>query len=152
MKPKRNKEAAPKPPFSRCTGHCCRAFFLPYSPEEIRRAYLAWRDGKPVLRSSPESPEIPNLIDIHIIAPMVRHLGFGTRLDVAPTSPITPTPEAPNSIAPSGHFYTCVHLQQNGDCGIYDIRPTMCRDYPYGLPCRYPGCTFTAPSTATPEK
>lgn len=153
MKPKRNRYVAPATPEpARCTGHCCRAFFLPYSPEEIHRAYLAWRDGKPVPRSSLESPEIPNLIDIHLVASMVRHLGFGTRRDVAPTAPISPTKGARNSAAQPGHFYTCVHLQPNGDCGIYDIRPAMCRDYPYGLPCRYLGCTFTGPPKAPATK
>lgn len=36
------------------------------------------------------------------------------------------------------YVYTCRHLQLNGDCGIYEDRPAMCRDYPYGQVCEFP--------------
>jgi Fe-S-cluster containining protein len=31
--------------------------------------------------------------------------------------------------------YTCKHLGADGLCGIYDRRPKMCREYPYGGAC-----------------
>jgi len=34
----------------------------------------------------------------------------------------------------------CLHLQINGDCGIYDHRPTICRDHTNDY------CEFDAPS------
>jgi uncharacterized protein len=42
-----------------------------------------------------------------------------------------------------GWWYTCRHLQPNGDCGIYESRPLMCSDYPYnGGKCEFEGCTW----------
>ncbi len=39
--------------------------------------------------------------------------------------------------------FTCRHLvRDSGDCSVYDTRPRMCRDYPYGGTCQYPGCTL----------
>lgn len=32
-------------------------------------------------------------------------------------------------------LYTCRHLLTSGDCGIYETRPVMCRDFPYGRAC-----------------
>ena len=41
-----------------------------------------------------------------------------------------------------GFPFTCKHLQNNGDCAIYQTRPAMCRDYPYGRPCEWDECTW----------
>lgn len=39
-------------------------------------------------------------------------------------------------------YFTCRHLDQgSGDCKIYELRPRMCRDYPYGKACIVEGCT-----------
>ncbi len=38
--------------------------------------------------------------------------------------------------------YTCRHLAENGDCSVYDRRPRMCSEYPYGGRCMFPGCTL----------
>lgn len=40
--------------------------------------------------------------------------------------------------------YSCRHLQSNGDCGIYDRRPEMCRRYPLDGFCSAPGCTLSS--------
>jgi Fe-S-cluster containining protein len=42
------------------------------------------------------------------------------------------------------HYYTCKNLSPAGDCVVYESRPTMCRDYPYGNPCDHAGtgCTL----------
>lgn len=107
----------------RCTGHCCREFTLTHSQENLNRAYAAWmrretswkKRGGRILRSIPA--------DIHLIAPMVRPL---------------------NKKLKGNPLYTCVHIQDNGDCGIYKMRPKMCRDYPYGKVCDHKkkGCTW----------
>lgn len=39
-----------------------------------------------------------------------------------------------------GPTYTCKHHQTNGDCGIYQDRPSMCRNFPYGRPCESASC------------
>jgi Fe-S-cluster containining protein len=50
-------------------------------------------------------------------------------------------------------YYTCRHVQVNGDCGIYEHRPRLCRDYPSyaggrtpwrGEPCEHKNCTRKA--------
>ena len=44
-----------------------------------------------------------------------------------------------------GWFYTCRHfVPGSGDCGVYERRPRMCRQYPSngkGGPCTYLDCT-----------
>lgn len=39
-----------------------------------------------------------------------------------------------------GLFFTCKNLLENGDCGIYETRPGMCRRYPDGYQCPVPTC------------
>lgn len=34
-----------------------------------------------------------------------------------------------------GIFLTCRNLQPNGDCSIYESRPSMCREFPNGFRC-----------------
>lgn len=39
-------------------------------------------------------------------------------------------------------MYTCRHHDtETGDCRIYEDRPRMCRDYPYGKSCEHGECT-----------
>ena len=80
--------------------------------------------------------------DIHLIAPMVRYLGF--------------TYDHPPQINPSDnrllgkpktkqHYYTCKHFNpKTRDCTIYEIRPAMCRSYPDSGLCNYAKCTWKA--------
>ena len=35
---------------------------------------------------------------------------------------------------------TCKHFDGH-DCTVYDQRPSMCREYPYGKKCTFDGCT-----------
>ncbi|NUO50701.1 MAG: YkgJ family cysteine cluster protein [Polyangiaceae bacterium] len=40
-------------------------------------------------------------------------------------------------------IWTCAHFDvETRNCGIYEKRPRMCREYPYGRPCELPGCTL----------
>lgn len=90
---------------SRCSGHCCRSFWFPYSPGEFRRKVLA---GSPIMEDGEQ------------ILDMLVYLRWTTKM---------------------GFQYTCRHLVDGSHCAIYDDRPRMCREYPYGEPCKYPGCT-----------
>lgn len=36
--------------------------------------------------------------------------------------------------------FTCKHLLKNGDCGNYEGRPQMCRDFPGPEPCPFRSC------------
>ena len=99
----------------RCTGHCCRAFVLHgWTYEKIQEAYTAWREQR-------SGATWPN--DIWLIAPMIRQ------------NPVE-----------AGHdpTFSCIHLQANGDCGIYNIRPQVCREYPNNRGCCFEGCTWDA--------
>lgn len=41
-------------------------------------------------------------------------------------------------------FWLCGCWYFDGkDCTIYETRPRMCRNYPYGRPCNFDGCTFS---------
>ena len=126
---------------TRCSGHCCRAFYLPFSHEELRANWRAWRDGT-FARGETDVFGRGVLQDIDLIYPMVRPLGH-PRHSPAPLKNTKADGSAP------GHYYTCVHLRADGDCGIYADRPAMCRDYPYGIECNYAECTWSTAAVET---
>ena len=105
----------------RCTGHCCRNFVLPCSPEEIEE-----------YKTSP----VP---ERRQIARMVVYLGPVTG-DFSP-----PGAWRKNAVPTQGYQYGCTLLDPvTGDCTIYDDRPPMCRVYPSnhrGDACVHRGCT-----------
>ena len=134
---------------NRCTGHCCEAFYLPVSPDELRLSYEEWmRREEPGSELSREVPTGHTEVsaralygqvarDIHLIFPMVRHIGYLTA--AAAGAPHV------NQVDPGrkGHWYTCAHYDREAQrCGIYAHRPRMCREYPYGQRCAYEACTW----------
>lgn len=101
----------------RCSGHCCRAFTLPYSPEQLLQPDRLLEDGD-------------------VIRGMLVFLKEANEGDPHPTDPVQTT-------AGRKWYYTCKHLDdQSGNCMIYATRPMMCRDYPYGNECKFSGCTM----------
>ncbi len=114
----------------RCMGDCCRAFVLSVTYGELLRCYDAWRAGKKtyVRHGGGKGGILP---DAHLIALMVRPLGEFM------ANPLTGTVFHKLQMV-----YSCVHLGDNGDCGIYDRRPELCRGYPYGRRCEFSGCTW----------
>lgn len=125
----------------RCTGACCQNFYLLFSPEELLDAYHRWRHGSGERVSMNGAASLPLYQDMHLIAPMVVHLGYGTK---APKQ-VNPTDEAlqgkPEILA---HRYRCKHFDATKKiCTIYEIRPMMCRDYPGKNPCNFAGCIWT---------
>lgn len=113
-----------------CNGDCCRRFTIPYSPDEIAENYRAWQACE--LNGDQGEDRLGHRIveEIWLIAPMLRYIGERNT-----------TPAGKKLDSPC-HWYTCVHFDGK-DCGIYKIRPKMCRDYPYGRKCQYPGCRHT---------
>lgn len=133
----------------RCTGHCCKHFFLPLTPEELattlhrlrrredwemvnyRRRVDAvdlhdretWRTD---LSTNPLPAELegPNydLREIEKIAEMAVYLG---------------TTHPRLGEMDRGGIYTCRHLSSDGQCTIYTTRPDICRHYPYGNKCEW---------------
>jgi Fe-S-cluster containining protein len=90
-----------------CDASCCRRFFLPAPPERLGELGCAIRKG-----------EIEDRDDTLKISEMI--------------IPIEESSDLENP----GFWYTCKNLdQESGLCKIYDDRPEMCREYPYGYEC-----------------
>lgn len=126
----------------RCTGDCCREFWLPFSPDELRKAYEVWKSsagGRQLMHreSEQDGSHMKIFEDIELIFPMVAYLGRKK-----PPKGTNPTVnELVNGEQAYGHYYRCKHLA-GADCTIYDHRPGMCRRYPYGKKCNYLGCAW----------
>jgi Fe-S-cluster containining protein len=99
----------------RCSGNCCKDFYLPISPKEL---WLSYKKFKGEI----EDDKVTIIQDIEIIYPMVKFLRIDER---------------------GNHKYSCKHLKR-GNCSIYKTRPKMCRDYPYGKACIIPGYTWVS--------
>jgi len=108
----------------RCTGHCCKAFTLPVTPQEVFIALLSSVLGYEHKYSVGERG-----VDNMKLFSLLVYVG---------TEPLRGVPGGPGA-----HYYTCKALAPSGDCSIYDSRPYTCRDYPYGMVCKYIGCTAT---------
>ena len=56
-------------------------------------------------------------------------------------------PRGPSAIENCSRWvYDCRHFDvEKGECRVYDIRPTMCRDYPGLGECEIDGCTLISP-------
>jgi Fe-S-cluster containining protein len=103
---------------ARCSGDCCERFYLPYSPEEI--AFFA------EFEPSRFSDEIRD-----VVWPMLIYVE---------KSALRPDGETDTEEA---HYYTCRNFdRETRNCRIYDHRPKMCANYPYGNPCFYKACTM----------
>lgn len=91
------------------TSLCCRRYFLPVGPKELREDYEKWKKKEPFRWK-----------EIELVYPMSRHLGvFKCTVGGKPTEEYQ-------------HHYSCKMLdKETGVCTIYDIRPDMCRKYPY---------------------
>jgi Fe-S-cluster containining protein len=122
----------------KCGGQCCKRFYLPHAPDVFRSDYLRWltNQNNTVLIKNDHCDNIEafkyalRFNDIHIIYPMLIYLGS---FDFDPADG--------RKLNEKVHHYTCAHHDgKTGLCRIYDTRPAMCRDYPYGVACRYPGC------------
>lgn len=129
----------------RCTGQCCTAFTLPYSPDEMKAKYEAWiRKPADQLRMSQDETllqgreSVPE--DVHLVYPMLVHLGEHV---TSPVRGISMLNKWKHSDRPT-HWYTCKHFDKGTkNCTIYDHRPQMCREYPYGNKCEYKGCSWS---------
>ena len=105
---------------ARCTGHCCKSFWLPVSPMELQHELKKFQlTGR------------SRWSDIEKIAPMV--ILQRTSRQCGHNSPKSNKVE---------YYYTCKHFDAaSGNCMNYEDRPAMCRDYPYGRQCSYKACT-----------
>jgi Fe-S-cluster containining protein len=114
-------------------------FSLPLSPDELWGSYYQWKSGGTSLAKN-DDIAARLYTDIHIIAPMVIYLGYSEK---GPKR-VNPTNEELQGLPlKKYHWYRCKHLDpKTRDCTIYDIRPAMCRNYPYATLCQYAQCTW----------
>lgn len=126
----------------RCTGHCCKVFSLPASPAELKqRARWSRRHrltGKLPGPASDRAPAPLLVEDIEQIATMAQPIGYSRN------DPITGV-----EWLKAVHWYTCRNLDAAGNCTVYDTRPRMCREYPYGRQCQHKACAWGEATTAT---
>ncbi len=116
----------------RCTGHCCRRFFLGVSLDELR-AELERVDRGESSRYNPT--------ELRIVVPMLVLLEENVDPDEVDNF-VKHDPPRERAVS-RGYWYTCRHLNvMTGDCTNYEGRPNMCRDYPYGGACNYAECTW----------
>lgn len=125
---------------SRCTGHCCRDFSLPSSPEDLQKLFKEKyiEHKKHFQRIKDSSKRFAKTIkylksDVFIVPQMVIPLAS---IEVDLNGELIPY---------TMHHYTCkYHDLKTGDCTIYEYRPRMCSGFPEYSPngkCPYKACT-----------
>jgi len=115
----------------RCRGHCCLCFALSIPYDELKKSISGesktiYKDGEQILD-------------------MLIPLGAMNGKEITERFGIS-SAEIDSVTEPKERF-TCRHLQENGDCGIYETRPWMCRSYP-SLKCEYNECQATCSTLA----
>lgn len=131
----------------RCTGHCCKAFILPWlTPSEMNERKKLYESGE----RKPDSEH--NKEELYILN-MIEYLG----------SDSNNFPEANQKVIPidnflhdkqymnsdeiyKSHYYTCKHhCNVTGNCLDYENRPNLCRSFPnqnkWNGACEFRGCT-----------
>lgn len=128
----------------RCTGHCCEYIDIPLSPADLAVAlerHETWRRwGAPPTADECECDESVGFE----CRPCAEHLDW---------QPVPPIPQHVEIIAPmlthietvdGRAYYSCNNFDtETRDCLIYETRPDMCSNYPYGRGCTQPECTWT---------
>jgi Fe-S-cluster containining protein len=138
---------------NRCTGHCCKRFYLPFSPTELQRAaeytktYWIGPD-KSAVKDGWEKGWIDDTGKVH--------QRFFDEIEQIADMAIFIEKVALNAnhepIDHEAHWYTCKNFDvETGNCKVYETRPIMCRSFPNnpGGHCGYKACTKT-PGTLTP--
>jgi Fe-S-cluster containining protein len=88
-------------------GYCCQDVRLAESPDMLERAYKYWKKTKSI---------DPVFSEIYLIFPMLEFRHENLKEDLP-------------------YYYRCKHFFHDKSgipaCSIYEIRPRMCRDFPY---------------------
>ncbi len=125
----------------RCSGHCCKTFSLPISPDQIKtyKRFVAagkkrflFDDGRRAKHYTPVD-EIAKIIDM-VIFKRVSQYDSATKKSV----------NKHNNVGrkhPRIYEYTCKNWDQaTGNCMDYENRPEMCRNHGVNS-CGYTLCT-----------
>ena len=111
-----------------CAKLCCEHFPISQLTDaDLRAAYLAWKAKEPeYLRDNGAEGVLECVpVDIHLIYPMIRYSHTCEETGI--------------------QYFSCAHWNTDTKlCNIYEIRPVMCRDFPYRGMCQYKdrGCTL----------
>lgn len=117
---------------SRCTGRCCLSFDLPMSPGTLRIMALAAQHGRGV-----ESPDGYRTV---IRSSSGYNIRVGSREEAILIGTMT---QFIGQASTGAHLYTCAHFDQaSRNCTIYERRPRMCSDFPYGRTCTFSDCEW----------
>lgn len=120
---------------NRCTGHCCRAFNIG-SREHLTVRYQRAKARQAGGYANEDDLDIIQVFEMTIPLPAKESTNW-TGNPYEPTNRLTFKPRG----SYEGELHTCKHLQDNGDCGNYENRPRMCRDFPNGYACEFVRCT-----------
>lgn len=108
---------------SACAGHCCRIFYLPHTPAELEAKRGDLVDGETIC----------DMVIYRGLLTADQYEGYCRQHGLAPDKHVLIK-------RTTGNYYTCKCLTVDGLCSIYETRPHMCRDFPYGHPCQYGDC------------
>lgn len=112
---------------SSCDGRCCAVFCLPHTIRQLRQKAAAGALEDGAFIAAMVIPLTPNQA-------RERAAEFGTKLEARWEH--------------RGHHFACRHWDEETRlCTVYEQRPTMCRDFPYGRGCHNEGCSFEVPET-----
>lgn len=124
---------------SRCMGHCCENFSLPFSPmsiENLKRRiqkgvkHVLYDSGRYAGRYYVKENQLSMIFDMVIFKQESHQPCQKTRGD-----------SLLGEKSRHRYHYTCKHYDRvNRVCTVYEDRPPMCRSYGEGS-CNYPGCT-----------
>lgn len=126
----------------RCSGHCCKAFILP------------WLDHEQIALKREEAAIHKNE-ELLAVLDMIIPLGDDPRQFPEAIKKVVPTgnfDHLDNDYGYKPHYYTCkYHCNVTGDCLNYENRPKLCRDFPennysssfvrWNGACEFGGCT-----------
>lgn len=116
----------------RCTGKCCEMFHLPHSPLRIKAHARAItnKSGTAYVYENGKRTRVNQLQDGEMITSMVEFIESMPKDADKPDGDMI-------------YWYSCKNWDaKSGDCTVYETRPRMCRQYPYGKACAYDGCTW----------
>lgn len=121
--------SVPCEPDCNCDGRCCAVFFFPSTPREIKQRI--------------EDNGDYNGLDGMMIANMLIRLTPAEARERAERFGISaPESTEMQKWTEDTPLYTCKNWDEDTRlCKVYEVRPKMCADYPYGKPCGH-GCGF----------
>ncbi len=133
-----------------CDGRCCAVFTFSSSIDDLRESVAGTlvRNEKPIKIVDDEV-----LLDMFIPLTQEEAAERRERFGLVYTRAPEGVQCQQDGSAPPDQHYTCRHWDEDtGLCGIYEDRPNMCRDFPYGKVCTH-GCGYNnADDPALPDR